>query len=474
MKSFIYTFLICLFFSINSSHAQTIPNGGMENWLTYQLFETPPPYQTTNLQSYLLGGDYAVTQVTGVTGSAARLESVELDGEIIAGVLIQGDLDNVTGGSPITTTPDSVRVSLRYDIPMGDTAFVALAFSNSGVLIGLAQHIIEGTQNTFEQVTFDVPPILGVPDAVQLIVSSSNFDNPVLGGFLEIDDIILTETTDELPNHDFEMWESEEYDDLEIFSSLNGIQALFDLEPMVTQTSDAYAGSSAVRIENVETLDFDGGDTDTLGFIYTGDLSDEAPTLPLAATPQWISGWYKYDAVNNDSATIYLSFTKYNPAIEESEVVAEFAFLLGEATSYTSFSFPLTFSEIPDSFNIGIASGNVEFDEAQLGSVLILDELSFDLVEGTKLPIFSDALEVYPNPASDFIYIKMDQKISQPESIELIDVTGKSISWSNLEGLIYDDNLLRIDVNNNPTGMYYYKIVSAETIYTGKVMIGRN
>ena len=475
MKSIYYIFFLFLISSVQLLQAQNIPNGGMENWSTYQLFETPPPYQTTNLQSFILGGEYGVTQVAGVTGSAVRLETVELDGELVAGILVQGDLDDFGGGSPLTMTPDSVRVSLRYEIPMGDSALIALVFSNVGVINGIAQSVITGSQNTFEQITFDVPPILGVPDSVQLVVFSSDPDNPVLGGFLEIDDLILTGTTDELPNNDFEIWDAEAYDDLDNFTSFNSFQALFDLDPMATQTSDAYAGSSAVRIENVEITDFDNGEFDTIGFIYSGDLFSDYSAFELDATPQWISGWYKYAPVENDSATIFLSFTKYNSMIGASEVVAEYGFLLGESSTYIPFSFPLSFNEIPDSFNIGIASGNVESNDEYipLGSVLYIDELSFDFLEGTKVPIFSDALEVYPNPASEYVIIKMDEKIGNPISVQLTDIMGRIIQFSNLENLSIGNGLLQIDVKKYPTGMYYYNVETEDFAYTGKVMIQR-
>ena len=475
MKSIIYIPFLIFFSSLQFLNAQTIPSGNMENWSTYQLYDSPPPYQTTNLQSFILGGDYGVTQVAGVTGSAVRLETVELDDELVAGLLLQGDIENGGGGSPITMTPDSVRVSLRYDIPLGDSAIIALIFSNSGTVNGITQHIITGTQNAFEQITFDVPPILGIPDSVQFLAFSSYPDEPVLGGFLEIDDLILTGTPDELPNHNFEIWEAAEYEELDNFSSFNPFQALFDLEPMATQTSDAHAGNSAVRIENVEIIDFDNGGLDTIGFIFSGDFFSDYSAFGLDATPQWISGWYKYAPVDNDSATIFLSFTKYNSAIGESEVVAEFGFLLGESSTYIPFSFPLSFNETPDSFDIGIASGDVESndDYIPLGSVLYLDELSFDFVQGIKVPIFSDALEVYPNPASDFVFIKVDKKLGAPKSIQLTDAMGRVIQFSDVENLEYGVDLLRIDMQNYPTGMYCYKIETAESAYAGKVMIQR-
>lgn len=446
----------------------------MENWTTYQLFETPPPFQTTNLQSFILGADYSVTQVSGVTGSAARVETIQGGGDIIPGLLVLGDLsDNLGGGIPISSSPDSIRVSLKYNIPAGDAGIVAAVFSKEGTINGIAQYEITGSQNSFEQITFDVPPIIGVLDSIQFIVFSSNPDDPVIGGYVEIDNIILIGTTDVIPNGDFEIWESVEYEELNNFSSFNPFQALLGLEPMATQTSDAYAGNSAVRIENVEIIDFDNDDLDTLGFIYSGDFFSDYAAFGLDGEPQIFSGWYKYAPIENDSATLYLEFTKYDPSLGYSETVAEFRYLLGEANEYTSFEFPLGFSETPDSFSIAIASGNIDSNDeyVPLGSVLHIDELSFDFIEGVRFPIFSDALEVYPNPATDFVYIKMDEKVGTPRSIQLTDAIGRVIQLSDIENLEYGNDLLRIDLKNYPTGMYYYKVETEGSIYAGKILI---
>ena len=293
---------------------------------------------------------------------------------------------------------------------------------------------------------------------------------------MEIDDIILTGTSDEIPNGDFEIWESVEYEEADNFSSFNPFQALFDLEPMATQTSDAYLGNSAIRIENVEIIDFDNNnELDTLGFIYSGDFLSDFSAFGLDATPQIFSGWYKNAPVENDNATIYLEFTKYDSSLGISEVVAEFGFLLEESSDYTTFEFLLDFTETPDSFSIGIASGNIDSNNEYipLGSVLYIDELSFDFIEGTKVPIFSDALEVYPNPAANFVFIKTDEKVGMPKSIQLTDAMGRVIQFSDMKNLEYGNDLLRIDMKNYPTGMYYYKVETEDSVYAGKVMIQR-
>ena len=476
MKSINYIFLFLLFNSIQFLQAQNIPNGDMENWTNYELFDRVPPFETTNIYCFVVEAENAVTRVDGVSGSAVRLEATEGIDAIIPGVIGFGELEgDFGGGIPISSTPDSIRISLRYMIPAGDEGLVAMIFSKEGTVNGVAQYSVTGTQNSFEQVTFDVPPMLGVPDSVQFFAFSSDPDQPILGGFLEIDDIIMTGTTDVIPNGDFEIWQTIEYEEVDNFYSFNPFQAYYDLEPMATETSDAYAGSSAIRIESVETYDFDGEDIDTIGFISSNKFFSENSSFGLDVTPELISGWYKYEPVENDSATIFLSFTKYNSTTNESEIVAEYGFLLGESSSYIPFTFTLNFNEIPDSVSIGIASGNLlSSDEyIPLGSVLHIDELSFDFIEGTKVPIFSDALEVYPNPATDFIFVRMDEVVGAPKSIQLTDAMGRVIQFSEMENLQYGDGLLRIDMKNYPTGMYYYKIETEESAYAGKVMISR-
>lgn len=476
MKSILYTFLFLIFAS-TFSLAQSIPNGGFENWSMETTYETLPPYETINLQTYLAGGIVGVTQVDGVSGSAVRLESVLADGDIFPGVIGLIDFeDDEAGGIPFTSSPDSVRMSLRYDIPMGDTAVVIFVFTKNGNPIGFSQNIILGNQNDFEEFTFDVPPILGVPDSLLFLASSSSLSNPDLGGYLEIDDIVFVGSNDQLPNNDFEIWESNEFENPDGWSSFNVFQTLFEFEPMVTETNDAAIGNSAVRIETVETIGFDSDldEMDTIGFLTSGETFFNNPTFPLDNSPAQISGYYKYASAGNDSATVYLEFYKYNSVTQESEAFQEFVFYLPPTSDYTTFEFPLSITDVPDSVFIGFAAYDADIiDNVPLGNVLFLDELSWDLVNGTKLPILSNSLKVYPNPATDFIFIKTESVVGIPQSIEMTDVTGRTIRFSDIENLRVGEDLLKINVGDFATGMYYYTIITDEMSYAGKVMIKR-
>lgn len=476
MKSIFYTFLLLTVFSFQTTHAQEIPNGSFDDWISYDLFDTPPPYLNVNLQTYLAAGVASVSQVAGTSGSAVRLETYEIDGDLIPGFigLIDPDAQDLGGGIAFSSNPDSVRMDLRYELNMQDTAGMTLIFTAGTTPVGFAQVIITGEQTDFATFTFDIPPILGTPDSLIFFATSSAADTPIEGGFIEIDNIEFISSNDQLPNADFEIWNEIGYEDPENWSSPNILQTIFEFEPVVMQTNDAIAGS-AIRIETVETYNFDDDELDTLGYIASGDfLNDGEPSIELDVSPQQISGYYKYIPVGNDSATIYLDFTKFDPSSGFSETVAEYAFKLGEASEYTIFSFDLAFNEIPDSAFIGITSFNLGdgfANEAPLGSVLYIDELTFGLLDGTKMPILSDALKVYPNPANDFIYIKTEEIVGTPYSIILTDISGRTIEYSNLESLSVGENLIRLNTSRLNTGMYTYKILSDKNHYAGKVMI---
>jgi hypothetical protein len=65
-------------------------------------------------------------------------------------------------------------------------------------------------------------------------------------------------------------------------------------------------------------------------------------------------------------------------------------------------------------------------------------------------------IELFPNPAHDFITLRMPGKI-QKSRVDILSVTGKvmkSFSWSN------DQN--RLDVSDFPAGVYLVRIQSGD------------
>ena len=126
-----YTLLVLFLIAFFTSKLTAqVPNGGFENWYNNYLFSEPLPYFTSNFQAYLSMGEGNVTEVTGETNSAVRLETVDDGNELIPGTMILANVQNgnVEGGYPFSQEPDSITGNFRYSIPSGDTAAILLFF----------------------------------------------------------------------------------------------------------------------------------------------------------------------------------------------------------------------------------------------------------------------------------------------------------------------------------------------------------
>ncbi|WKK81418.2 T9SS type A sorting domain-containing protein [Marivirga arenosa] len=80
-----------------------------------------------------------------------------------------------------------------------------------------------------------------------------------------------------------------------------------------------------------------------------------------------------------------------------------------------------------------------------------------NIVEYNKdiVTILKDA-EVYPNPAEDFVYLKLDeQKINKSIEIQVMSIIGTKMN-SSAEKI--DDGLYKINLKNIPSGHYYVMI----------------
>ena len=173
-----FAFVLASFLSTDTE-AQ-VPNGGFEDWSDNYLFSEPPPYFTSNFQYFLETGQGNVTEVPGVNGSAARLETVDDGNEIIPGSMVLANIDNgnLTGGAPFASEPDSLTGYFRYSIPNGDTATITMFFTASGFPVNIVSIPIIGEELSFTYHAFDLPTFFATPDTVIAFIASSGANTP--------------------------------------------------------------------------------------------------------------------------------------------------------------------------------------------------------------------------------------------------------------------------------------------------------
>lgn len=120
-------------------------------------------------------------------------------------------------------------------------------------------------------------------------------------------------------------------------------------------------------------------------------------------------------------------------------------------------------------------SGKVEdiyanFEKESLVATIIFND---DYSSNNKVAIYGDitssveneivteeSIQIYPNPSSDYIYVRNDSPIS---NIQIFDINGQII-YSNSE----NGNVLKVDLTNFITGTYIIKVSDSKSIKTSK------
>jgi hypothetical protein len=213
MKKVFLLFLVS--FTFYNAQAQTVPNGGFENWSNDYYFDEPNFGLTTNLQSFYLtqAGNVQKTADAFAGNFAAKLTTVNNASDTLPGVVFIGtpNGNDILGGIPVSARPDSLVCYAKFNIQPNDTAAILVAFKKFGMpnAIGSASILFTGTQTTYQYYAAAISWVdtITVPDSlVGFFTSSSVNENPPIpGSELYLDDLGLVGATGALST-DFETW----------------------------------------------------------------------------------------------------------------------------------------------------------------------------------------------------------------------------------------------------------------------------
>ena len=127
----------------------------------------------------------------------------------------------------------------------------------------------------------------------------------------------------------------------------------------------------------------------------------------------------------------------------------------------------------PDSATVMIIAGN--FLGAQLGTEIIVDELSFNCLTGideTTIPVTATVGSNYPNPARDFTFLPLTLNKSADVSIRVNDIFGKEVMWIDKGFMQAGENNLQMDVKSLANGIYFYSVSTGDLKIPGKFIVG--
>lgn len=158
----------------------------------------------------------------------------------------------------------------------------------------------------------------------------------------------------QVPNGDFEMWQTGSYSLPTGFPYASNANRFYDaaLPYNVEQTTDAHEGQFAVKLTTGQPSL--GGDSPNFGYLLNYPPNGSTTEgLPLSETPTGLRGYYKYAPVEGDSGVILASLLKQGVKL------ADYSFIIkGEQSNYIRFEIPFNkpLNDVPDLIQIGFAS----------------------------------------------------------------------------------------------------------------------
>jgi len=256
----------------------------------------------------------------------------------------------------------------------------------------------------------------------------------------------------DIPNAGFENWTNGEPD-----SWITTNSSVLSAFP-VTQSSSSHSGSSAARLEVVNS----GLGTPILPIMYGENILVNKQYGSL-------TGFYQfYPNEENAGMAVIVSMYKGANIVGGGE-----SGTFSAASSYMQFSIPIDYSgsEIPDSAYIHISVGSIN-----AGAYALIDDLKWEETVGVdelgkNVPPKFKLKQNYPNPFNPSTSIEFS--IPQESFVELkvFDILGNEVST--LTNNIYPAGNYKADFNGNnfPSGIYIAKMIAGNFTQTRKMIL---
>lgn len=234
----------------------------------------------------------------------------------------------------------------------------------------------------------------------------------------------------------------------------------------LSKTTDAQHGNFAARIETIEITYL--GALPGLASIspieldlMTGIKIKNAGT-PFTAKATKVSGYFKYLQQNNDTAAVIVTFTKWDNQMNRRDTLFIGGFLVNQpVNSYMPFNISVSLgAQQPDSMNILLVSSASYYP--QIGSALLVDNLSVTIDNTGIEETFTLLGDAYPNPTSDYVIFNVPS--FGKNHIEVYDSAGKCVMKTT-----NDKQTFMLDFTTLNKGLYLVLINNNGTIYKSKI-----
>lgn len=272
-----------------------------------------------------------------------------------------------------------------------------------------------------------------------------------------------------IPNNSFETWDSNPfpmYEEPTPWATPNPYTS-FAGAVTVTKSEDAVSGNYSARLETIE-IQLGSNTFQAPGLVTFADFNVNLATgdytfgggLFLQKRISKLSGKFKYQSAENDSATV-LIYCFRHPEGQTLDTIGIGLTFLHDAESWSDFSVNMQYfnDEIPDTFNVLIMStATFQLGYMPPGSVLLIDDLVADTAINAVPELPALQARLFPNPASDQLNIALNEKVRFGK-LTIYDINGKMIRQENFEG-----TTVVTDVHDLANGIYTYQVTGREKL----------
>lgn len=271
-----------------------------------------------------------------------------------------------------------------------------------------------------------------------------------------------------IPNGNLNTWTNVffTYDEPNSWASSNQYKALDTSNPVtVYKTTDSHAGTYAARIETKAMSTAPAPDFDTLGFLLCGSLDFSTGAIkgfPYSSRPERLEYFYKYLPMTGDEGGVYVSLTKWDSNTGSSILIADGgASYTQSVNSYTQGRDTLTYytNDVPDTASIIFVSSNFLFGSPKVGSVLFIDEVTFQGQAPVVASLGDKDTErkqavAYPNPASTEVNFEVDEKATRIVATHFGGSTQATIQLVEGKG--------KLETSTLAAGIYFYQVFNED------------
>jgi hypothetical protein len=283
--------------------------------------------------------------------------------------------------------------------------------------------------------------------------------------------LFITSIKAQIPNGGFENWDTT---NLFIYKHIYPIGWMsnnlywqsVNKQNAVVPSTDAHSGNYSMKMTvlNDTSASKQGASCGTFeGDLFKGDVNGK---FPINSKPAGFEFWYKFTCPKSETFAVFVNLYK-----GENQVGSGMAFNQEFKQSWSKYAtlIDYTSSEMPDSASFSIIVGFS--DTPSVGSIFMIDDLSFTNTTAIDETQLINDFAVYPNPSVGEINILFKTKISSDLEFSLKDMTGRNIRTFSPEELIVNQNEIGLRINSYEPGIYLLEMKSNNKVISKRIIL---